>query len=256
MLIARVIPSLLLKNSGLVKGVKFRKHRYVGDPLNAMRIFNEKEVDELIFLDINATAEKRKPPFDMIRLIASECFMPVCYGGGSKEIDDIRKTFGLGIEKVSIGSYSVEKPQFIKEASEEFGSQSIVVCIDVKRGFLGNYEVVTHNGKKKWGLDPVSHAVQMEEMGAGELLVNSVDRDGTMKGYDITLIKKITGSVSIPVIARGGAGRLDHIREVIKAGEASAACAGSLFVFFGKNRAILINYPERRELEKIFNGIS
>lgn len=256
MLIARVIPSLLLKKNGLVKSVKFRKHRYVGDPINAIRIFNEKEVDELIFLDITATTEKRKPPFNIIRQIASECFMPVCYGGGIKEIDDIRKTLGIGIEKVSIGSFSVEKPQFIREAAEVFGSQSIVVCIDVKRDFFGNYEVVTHNGKKKWGLDPVSHAVQMEKMGAGELLVNSVDRDGIMKGYDIALVKKITSSVSIPVIACGGAGSLGHIRDVIKDGAASSACAGSLFVFLGKQRAILINYPERKELETIFSGIS
>ena len=252
MLIPRVIPCLLLKEKGLVKTVGFKKPKYVGDPINAIRIFNEKEVDELVFFDITATTGNASPPFEMIELIASECFMPVCYGGGIRKIEDIEKIFGLGIEKVSIGSYAVECPNFIKKSSSVFGSQSIIVCIDVEMRKFGRYHVVTHNGKQKRKLDPVKHAICMEEMGAGEILVNAVDRDGTMAGYDIVLVKSIVDNVSIPVIASGGASSLEDIREVIDVGGASAAGVGSLFVFYGKHRAVLINYPERKDLETLF----
>jgi cyclase len=175
--------------------------------------------------------------------------MPVCYGGNVRTIKDIETILALGVEKVSISSCAVQNPFLVREASENFGSQSIIVCIDVRGDSGSGYEVVTHNAKRVTGLDPVRHAVHMEKMGAGELLVNSVDRDGTMSGYDIGLIRRIARSVDIPVVACGGAGKLDHMRDVIKDGGASAAAAGSLFVFYGKLRAVLLNYPDRSELE-------
>ncbi len=252
MLIPRVIPCLLLRNNGLVKTVQFKNPTYVGDPMNAIKIFNEKEVDELIFLDITATVEQKRPPFEMIEKIASECFMPVCYGGGLRSIEDIRTVLSLGIEKVSIASCAAEQPEFIRRAADTFGSQSIAVCMDVKKKLLGSYEVVTHNGKKSTGLSPVEFAEKAGAMGAGELLVNSVDRDGTMQGYDLPLVRQITGRVGIPVIASGGAGSLQDIRKIVQEGGASAGAAGSLFVFYGKLRAVLINYPGPEELGALF----
>ncbi len=252
MLRPRVIPCLILKNGGLVKTVKFKDPVYVGDPINAIKVFNEKEADELIFIDIAATIAGRKPPFDMIEKIASECFMPVCYGGGIRTIEDIKAIFSLGIEKIAVSAYAVENPLFIKEAADAFGSQSIVVCIDVKKNLLKGYEVVTHNGKRKTGIAALEHAVKMEKMGAGELLINSVDMDGTMSGYDIELVRMITGNVGIPVIACGGAGNINDISKVINEAGASSAAAGSMFVFYGRHRAVLISYPEPSELEGIF----
>jgi len=249
----RIIPCLLLKEKGLVKTVKFRIPTYVGDPINAIKIFNEKYVDELIFLDIEATVKGYTPQFEIIEKIAKECFMPVCYGGGIKNIETIKKILNIGIEKVSISSQAVSDPDFVKAASLEFGSQSIVVTIDVKKSYLNKYEIVTHNATRYTGLDPVKFASQMEEKGAGELLINSVDRDGMMGGYDIDLISKITNKVNIPVIASSGAGKLDDMRDVILKAKASSAAAGSLFVFYGKLRAVLINYPEQKELEALFN---
>lgn len=246
------MPCLLLKDEVLVKTMNFKNPTYIGDPINAVKIFNEKGVDELIFLDITATVQNRLPRFDIVEKIASECFMPVCYGGGIRSTEVIRKLFGIGIEKVSIGSYAIENPYFIKEASGEFGSQSIVVCIDTKRNSHGQHEVVAHNAKRSTGMDPLAFVINMEEMGAGELLINSVDRDGMMNGYDIDLISKITEKVNIPVIACGGAGNLDDIRDIILKGRASSAAAGSLFVFYGNLRAVLINYPEQKELERVF----
>jgi len=243
----RIIPCLLLHNKGLVKTIKFKDPKYVGDPVNAIKIFNEKEVDELVFLDISATVGNKLPQLEIIKMIASECFMPVCYGGGIRSIEAIREIFNIGIEKVSINSFAVENPLFIKEASEKFGNQSIVVCLDVKKNLFGKYEVVIYNAKNKTGLDPIVHAVNMEKMGAGELLINSVDRDGTMTGYDIELVKNITKTVGIPVVACGGAGKLSDIRDVFRDGGASSAAAGSMFVFQGKHRAVLIQYPQSKD---------
>lgn len=251
MLKIRVIPCLLLKNNGLVKTVKFKDPKYVGDPINAVKIFNEKEVDELIFLDITATIEKKKPNFKVISDIASECFMPFGYGGGIRDLNDVRELFNLGIEKVIINSYAFEKPLFIKEASTIFGAQSIIVSIDVKKNLFGKYEVLTHSGQKNTKLDPVKFAKQMEDMGAGELFLNSIDRDGTMQGYDFELIKKVSESVNIPVIACGGAGKLQDFDDAVKRGGASGVAAGSMFVFYGKHRAVLISYPSIRELKTI-----
>ena len=249
MLIPRVIPCLLLKDKGLVKTVKFKNPKYVGDPINAVRIFNEKEVDELIFLDITATIEKRPPPIDVISQISDECLMPLTFGGGISTVDQVKQVLNSGAEKVSINTSAVENPILIKEASENFGSQSIVVAIDVKKKLFGKYEVFTHDGTRGTGLDPVQFSQKMEEYGAGEILINSIDRDGTMQGYDINLIKLITTAVNIPVIACGGAGRVHDFSEALLTGGASAVAAGSLFVFYGKRRAVLINYPTREELE-------
>lgn len=253
MLKTRVIPCLLLKNQGLVKTIQFTDPHYVGDPINAVRIFNEKEVDELIFLDITATRENRKPNFKLISEIASECFMPFSYGGGIRDLHDVKEIFNLGVEKVVINSHAIENPDFINKISELFGSQSVVVSIDVKKTLLGKYEVSTLNGKKNTKHEPVTFAKHMEIMGAGEIFLNSIERDGTMQGYDIKLIKEVSTSLSIPVIACGGAGRLEDFADAIKKGGASAVAAGSMFVFYGKHRAVLINYPTIQSLEKLFS---
>ncbi|MCX5995830.1 MAG: AglZ/HisF2 family acetamidino modification protein [Chloroflexi bacterium] len=251
MLKTRVIPCLLLKGQGLVKTLQFKDPKYVGDPINAVKIFNEKEVDELILLDIQATVEQRSPQMKLISEIGSECFMPLCYGGGIRTLDDIKEIFGLGVEKVAINTYAVENPYFIGNAAEKFGSQSIVVAIDAKKHSPGKYEVFTHSGKVPTKLDPVEHAKRMEEMGCGEIFLNSIDRDGAMKGYDIELISQVSRTVSIPVIACGGAGELSDFADAVELGGASAVSAGSLFVFHGKHRAVLITYPSDQELKEI-----
>ncbi|MFZ5945165.1 MAG: AglZ/HisF2 family acetamidino modification protein [Bacillota bacterium] len=254
MLKSRVIPCLLLKNRGLVKTVKFKDPRYIGDPINCVKIFNDKEVDELVFLDIQATMGKRKPQFDIISDIASECFMPLCYGGGINTLEDIQKILNIGVEKIAINSHAIEKPEFVRDASRAFGSQSIVVSIDVKKSLFGKYQVYSDSGIKSTRLTPIEHAMRMEEMGAGEILLNSIDKDGTMAGYDLELIKMVSESVHIPVIACGGAGDISHFKEAIDFGKASAVAAGSLFVFQGSLRAVLINYPEYKVLENLLNG--
>lgn len=251
MLIPRIMPCLLLKNEGLVKTIKFKEPSYVGDPINAVHIYNEKEVDELVFLDITATIEKRSPPYKMLAEIASECFMPVTYGGGIRSIEAVRQVLHLGIEKVAINSYAVENPDFIRAAAEKFGSSTIVVSIDVRRQDSDNYEVFIHGGQKATGLDPLEFAIELERMGAGEILLTAIDRDGMQQGYDLELIKRITHAVSIPVIACGGAGKIDDFRAVIKDAGASACAAGSMMVYYGRNRAVLISYPERTKLEAI-----
>jgi cyclase len=253
MLKTRVIPCLLLKNDGLVKTVQFKHPKYVGDPINAVKIFNEKEVDELVFLDTTATVENRRPPLKLISEIATECFMPFCYGGGIRSIEDIAELFRLGVEKVSLNSYAVENPSLISRAADMFGNQSIVVSIDVKKTLFGKYRVFTHGGRKASKHDPVEFAVRMQEAGAGELFLNSIDRDGMMQGYDIDLIRRVSEAVSIPVIACGGAGSLDDFADAVKRGGASAVSAGSLFVFQGSHRAVLITYPSRKELEQKLN---
>ena len=251
MLKTRVIPCLLLKGQGLVKTVQFKDPKYVGDPINAVRIFNEKEVDELIFLDIQATVDRKSPQVKRTLEVASECFMPLCYGGGIRSLDDIQEILALGVEKVAVNTYAVENPSFVSNAADRFGSQSIVVAMDVKKHSLGKYEVFTHSGKVPARLEPVEHAKKMEEMGCGEILLNSIDRDGTREGYDIELIKQVSRSVSIPVIACGGAGKLSDFADAVKLGGASAVAAGSLFVFHGKHRAVLITYPSVQELEEV-----
>ncbi|MBK6644605.1 MAG: imidazole glycerol phosphate synthase subunit HisF [Anaerolineales bacterium] len=246
----RVIPALLLKGQGLVKTVKFKEPKYLGDPINIVRIFNDKEVDELVLLDITATPEKRGPQFDLLKNIASEAFIPLAYGGGIRSMDDVKKLLSIGIEKLIMNTSAVEAPSLVREVADHAGSQAAVVSMDVKKGLLGKYEVFTHCGQKKTGLDPVKHAVEMERMGVGEIIINSIDRDGTMQGYDLELVRKVADAVRVPVVACGGAGNLSHVSEVIKQGHASAAAAGSIFVFQGPLRGVLISYPTPKELKE------
>lgn len=251
MLMPRVIPVLLFREGGLYKTTRFKNPVYVGDPINAVRILNEKEVDELVFVDIAASVEKRRPDFERLREIAGECFMPVCYGGGIRSIDDMKEVIACGVEKVAVNSYAVENPSFVGEAAAEMGSSTIVVSIDVKRDFFGGYRVHTHGGTRRSDRHPVEFAVLMEKMGAGEILLTSIDRDGTQQGYDLDLIRMVAGAVSIPVIACGGAGRVAHFAEALGA-HASAVAAGSMLVFHGRHRAVLISFPSRQELEQAF----
>ncbi|MFC7049263.1 AglZ/HisF2 family acetamidino modification protein [Emcibacter nanhaiensis] len=249
----RVIPTLLLGEGGLVKTVNFKKPKYVGDPINAVKIFNEKEVDEILIADIYASEEGRGPDIDFIKEVASECFMPLCYAGGISNLDQIRAIFKIGVEKVSLNSSVLENLELVSEASKIYGAQSIVVTMDVARNFFGKYSVYGRRGKKNLSLDPVEYAKQAEAAGAGELVINSIDRDGTGKGYDLELIEKISNAVNIPVVACGGAGELQHFREAVDAG-ASAVAAGSFFVFVGKHRAVLITYPDIKELDRLFGN--
>jgi cyclase len=246
----RVIPCLLLKDQGLVKTVKFKDPKYLGDPINIVRIFNEKEVDELIFLDISATVEKRPPPFDMLRKITSECFMPLGYGGGIRTLEDVKMLLSLGIEKIVLNTSAVQDPALVRAAAGYAGSQAVVISLDVKKSIFGKYEIYTHSGKKATGLDPVKFAVDLEKQGAGELFLNSIDRDGTMQGYDLELIHRVADSVRVPLVACGGAGSVQHLAEAIRGG-ASAAAAGSLFVFQGPLRGVLISYPSPEELRGV-----
>lgn len=247
----RVIPCLLLRGAGLVKTKRFKDPVYLGDPRNVVKIFNDKEVDELVLLDITATAESRAPRLDLIREIVSECFAPLGYGGGITSADQVRQIINIGVEKIVINTAAILNPRLIEESARSVGSQSIVASIDVKKGILGRYEVFTHAGKRGTKRDPVSVAKEMESAGAGEILINSIDQDGMMTGYDLTLIEQICRAVSVPVVACGGAGKVDDLAAAVKAG-ASAVAAGSLFVFHGKLRGILINFPEPAVLEKLF----
>lgn len=252
MLPYRVIPCLLLKNAGLVKTVQFKNPRYVGDPINAVRIFNEKEVDELVFLDITATKEGRKPNLKVIKEIAEECFMPLGYGGGIRDIDVAKEVLAVGVEKIIINTHAAEDISFIEKAAKLFGNQSVVVSIDVKRNWLGKYAVFTCSGQKMIGQDPISYAKDLENAGAGEILLTSIDREGTFKGYDIDLIRSVVSAVNVPVVASGGAGNIADIERARKEAGATAVAAGSIFVFHGRQKAVLINYPEAGELKNVF----
>lgn len=248
MLYPRIIPCLLVHNKGLVKTTKFKDPKYVGDPINAVKIFNEKEVDELIVVDIDASAEMREPDYKMIENLAAECRMPICYGGGIKTIEQAQRIFSLGVEKIAISSIAVENPFLVTEMATRVGNQSVVVVIDVKKKLIsGKYEVYTHNGTKPTGIDPVHFAVEMQKFGSGEIVINSIDQDGVMKGYDMNLINKIREVVNIPITVIGGAGTLEDIGGVIQQHGIIGVAAGSLFVFKGKFKAVLINYPTANE---------
>jgi cyclase len=252
----RVIPCLLLKNKGLVKTVKFKNPTYIGDPMNAIKIFNDLEADELVFLDITATNENRLLSLDLVERIAEEAFMPFAVGGGIKNLDEIKQILKTGAEKVIINTSSVTNPNLIREASDNFGNQSIIISIDVKKDIWKKNKVYINSGKRNTQLDPVEHAKKMEQLGAGEIIINSIDKDGTMAGYDIDLIGKVSESVQVPVVALGGAGSLNDFKEAIVNGHASAVAAGSMFVFHGPRRAVLINYPEKEDIKHflIFNN--
>jgi imidazole glycerol-phosphate synthase subunit HisF len=253
MRIKRLIPCLLLRNNGLVKTVKFKESTYIGDPINTVKIFNEKEVDELFFLDIDATKLKKEPPYELIQNIASECFMPFAYGGGIHSLQQIERIIKSGAEKVIINTHAFLEKSFLAEAVHQFGSSTIAISIDVKKEFLKGNIVYINGGSQRTGMSPVDYAKRIENEGAGEILINSIDRDGVMEGYDIELIKDISGSIKIPVIACGGAGKLTDFNQAVKQGGASAVAAGSFFVFHGKRRAILITYPSYSEISDLFN---
>jgi cyclase len=246
----RVIPVLLLSGKGLVKTVKFKRPCYIGDPINSVRIFNEKEVDELLFLDITATTEGRGPDFELLANIAGEAFMPMAYGGGIKTMDDVSRIFSLGFEKVIINTASYMSPQIIQDAVGRYGSQSVVCCIDVKRSLFGGTVVVSHAGKKRQPHGLVEHATNLQQLGVGEIIVQSVDRDGTFSGYDCETVSRVSAAVSIPVIACGGASSLEDFALAIKTAGASAVAAGSMFVYMGPHKAVLISYPSRSDLSR------
>jgi cyclase len=243
----RIIPCLLLRNGGLVKTVRFAEPKYVGDPINAVKIFNDKQADELALLDIAASREGRGPDFRLLQDVADEAFMPLAYGGGLRSLDEIRRLFQIGFEKAVLNSAPSSDPTLLRAAADRFGSQSVVYSIDVR----GN-GVFTHGGTKADGRDPVEAARWGEAQGAGEILLNSIDRDGTREGYDLDLVRRVSAAVRVPVVAVGGAGRLEHLVEAIRSGGASAAGAGSLFVFHGRHRAVLISYPGRAALQEAF----
>lgn len=245
----RVIPVLLLKDKGLVKTVKFAAPRYIGDPINSVRIFNEKEVDELVFLDIAATPSRRGPDFAMLDDIAGEAFMPMACGGGITSVEQIRRIMAMGFEKVILDSVTYDDPEVVREAVAIYGAQSVVACIDVKRRLLGGYDLYTHSATRRRKIGLAEHLADLVGYGVGEILVNAIDRDGTQSGYDLAAVKAVTARVQVPVIACGGAGSIDDFSAAVEAG-ASAVAAGSLFVFKGKHRAVLISYPERAALER------
>lgn len=241
-----------MSSGALVKTVRFKDMTYVGDPGNAVRIFNQKEVDELILLDIHATSRQKAIDFETIEKLVSECFMPICYGGGVRGIEDMRRLFSLGVEKVSLGAAAFEVPGLVASAAREFGSQAVVVTLDVKRGLLGRYSVRIHNGEKDVKLSPVEAARRVVAEGAGEILLYSIDRDGTWSGFDLKLLQEVSQAVGVPVVATGGAGSLADARAAVKEAGASAVAIGSMAVFQGKDLGVLIKFPSRREQEAAF----
>jgi cyclase len=246
MLRPRIIPCLLIHNGGLVKTVEFRDPKYVGDPLNAVRIFNEKGVDELMVVDIDASRTGRAPDERVIASLAAECRMPLCYGGGVKTVEQLERLISLGVEKVAVGSAAVDNPELITGAASRVGSQSVVVVIDVKAtGLRRRPEVVTLNATRRTGLDPVTFARRVEQLGAGEVVLNAVDRDGRMQGYDLDLVDEVRKATHLPLTVLGGAGSFDDVQALVRRYPIIGAAAGSLFVFKGKYRAVLINYPEQ-----------
>lgn len=251
MLSTRVIPCLLLRGDGLVKTTLFKAPKYVGDPINAIKIFNDKEVDELVLLDITASREGRGPSFTTIEEVASECFMPLAYGGGIRSVEEARRILKLGVEKVVFNSTAWHHPEVLRDAAREFGAQAVVASIDARRKLFGRHEVYIDSASKSTGMDVVEYAKRMEAHGVGEIFLTAADRDGTMRGYDLELIAKVSAAVGIPVIASGGAGSLAHLRDAVHKGGASAVAAGALFVFHGPHRAVLITYPKRAELEQV-----
>jgi imidazole glycerol-phosphate synthase subunit HisF len=250
MLRTRIIPTLLLQNESLVKTVKFSKSGYIGDPINTVRIFNELEVDELVFLDITATNEKREPNLKILSEIANECFMPLGYGGGITTMEQASKIFSIGFEKIILNSTAHYNKKLISDIAEVYGNQAVIVSIDVRKNFWGNYEVWSHAGKQNTKKNPVEWAVEVESFGAGEILLTSIDKEGTWSGFDISLVKKVTDAVSVPVIAHGGAGNIEHIGAVIKQSNASAVALGSLVVYQQKGMGVLVNFPDKELLAK------
>ena len=255
MLRPRIIPSLLIKDKGLVKTLNFKSSKYVGDPINAVRIFNEKEVDELAIFDIDATVHKYEPDYSLIEKLANQSRMPLCYGGGVKTIEQAQRIFGLGIEKIALSSAAIQHPDLVTKIADRVGSQSVIVVLDVKKKLFGGYELYTHNGHKSTGVNPLKFAKELEQAGVGEIIINSIDKDGTMQGYDFALIDKIMEVVNIPLTVLGGAGSLDDIQKTIERYGVIGVAAGSLFVFQGPYKAVLINYPNQTQKNNFFKHI-
>ncbi|MDZ4726910.1 MAG: AglZ/HisF2 family acetamidino modification protein [Leptospira sp.] len=251
MLLPRIIPVLLLKNRGLVKGVRFKDHRYVGDPINAVQIFNTKKVDELFILDITATEENRIPDLELVQSISDQCLMPFALGGGIKTLDDAKRVLNSGAEKVSLNTYALESKTLIEEIAKVFGSQSVVVSLDIKKNIFGNYCVYSRCGTSLISKDLNLILRQIEDQGAGEVLINNIDTDGMCDGYDLNLLSKVTNLTKIPVIASGGAWLVDHLKVALEQTKISAVAAGSMFVFHGRRKAVLISYPSDSELISI-----
>lgn len=254
MLWSRIIPCLLVRNKGLVKTIKFGPSKYVGDPINAVKIFNEKEADELIVLDIDATATGTGPDFVMIQKLAAECRMPFCYGGGVTTVNQAKRIIGLGVEKVAISAAALADPKLISAIAAEVGSQSVVMVLDVKKSLLGKYEVYTHNGQMSTGHSPVKVAQQAEKFGAGEIVINSIDNDGQMKGYDLNLAAMVREAIQLPMSVLGGAGSLEDVGRLVSVCGVVGAAVGSLFIFKGSYRAVLINYPDQAQKENIIRS--
>ena len=248
MLRPRITPCLLVKDHGLVKTRQFKEPKYVGDPINAVRIFNEKEVDEIMVVDIDASVQQREPDYTLIKNLAAECRMPLCYGGGVKSVNQVERIIALGVEKVAISSAALEDPQLINSSAKVVGNQSVVVVLDVMRDpKTGKWEIFTHNATRATKRDPVDTAKQMEQLGAGEIILNSINRDGMMNGYDLELVHSVRKSVGVPMTVLGGAGSLKDIQALFASFGILGAAAGSLFVFKGVYRAVLINYPSRAD---------
>lgn len=250
MLKTRVIPCLQLIGDSLVKTVKFGNHGYIGDPVNTVRIFNELEVDELCFLDIRASMENRLPNLSILKHISDECFMPLSYGGGVKEFAVAKEILSIGFEKIVINTEAHKNPSLLTKLAEHFGAQAVIGSIDVRKNMWGKYQVFVKDGTEKTALDPIEWAQQMQSLGAGELLLTSMDRDGTWMGFDVELTRKVSEAVSIPVIANGGAGNTEHIKDVVKNGHASAVCLGSMVVYQQKGMGVLVNFPDKQKLEQ------
>ena len=256
MFLPRIIPVLLLSGKGLVKTLKFKDPRYIGDPINAVKLFNDLKADELVFLDITASREKRSISVDLIKDIGDEAFMPFGIGGGIISVEQIEKLLKAGAEKIIINTQAILNPKLIEESAKAFGSQSVVVSIDVKKSIFGKYEIWIKGGSENTKKNPVEFAKVVEGLGAGELIVNSIDNDGLMSGYDIKLIKIIADAITIPLVACGGAGNMKHLKDCYYNGNAHALAAGSIFVFHGRRNAVLINYPSKKEMKELFNGFT
>jgi imidazole glycerol-phosphate synthase subunit HisF len=251
MLKTRVIPCLQLIGDSLVKTIKFKNPSYIGDPINTVRIFNELEVDELCLLDITASQENREPPIEILQQISNECFMPLSYGGGLKDFDTAKKIMAIGFEKLVVNTQAWRRLELITKLSEHFGAQAVIGSIDVKKNLFGKYNVFISDGTEKIDMDVIDWAKKLQEAGAGEILITSMDKDGTWSGFDIELTRKVSDALSVPVIANGGAGSIAHIGEAVKKGNASAVCLGSMVVYQQKGMGVLVNFPDKTKIEGV-----
>ncbi len=254
MLRSRITPCLLVHKKGLVKTVQFKNPKYVGDPINAVKIFNEKEVDELIVLDIDATVDGRGPDFNMIKNLAIECRMPFCYGGGVTKVEQAKEIIRLGAEKVALSSTAINNFSILEKIGKAVGVQSLVVVLDVKKKLLGGYEIYINNGKKATGIKLKDFILKLNAVGVGEIVINSIDQDGKMSGYDMSLIEMVRQTTDFPITVMGGAGSVEDIRSVISKYKPIGVSAGSLFVFKGKYKAVLINYPSKEERKALLKN--